>query len=238
MVAGSMNCVKYLMFFFNFLFWLSGLILIIIGALVRDKYGDYISMAEHEFANAAVLIIVVGAVVFVIGFLGCCGAVRENYCMVTTFAVLMAVIFILEIVAGALGLSYKSKVNAVATDALNKALDQYDTKAGANQLIDWAQTTFECCGVNGVADWEGKGSANKTNFCATPKTHGVKSCHKEKDCAKKEYTSGCKPKFIELIKSNLMLVGGFAMGIAFIQLLGIVFACLMMRAIKGEYEVV
>lgn len=86
------------------------MVLIVIGAIIRDKYGDYVSYADNKFANAAVFIIIVGVVVFVIGFLGCCGAVKENYCMVTTFAVLLAIIFILEIVAGALGFTYKKKV--------------------------------------------------------------------------------------------------------------------------------
>ena len=92
---------------------MSGLILIIIGAIVRDKYGDKFADLSAQFANAPVLIIVVGVIVFVIGFLGCCGAVKENYCMVTTFAVLLALIFILEIVAGALGISYKNKVRYI-----------------------------------------------------------------------------------------------------------------------------
>ena len=58
----------------------------------------------------SVFIIIVGVIVFVIGFLGCCGAIKENYCMVTTFAILLGIIFILEIVAGALGFAYRKKV--------------------------------------------------------------------------------------------------------------------------------
>jgi len=117
-----MNCIKYLMFFFNFLFWLSGLILIIIGAIVRDKYGDKFAELSDQFANAPVLIIVVGVIVFIIGFLGCCGAVKENYCMVTTFAVLLALIFILEIVAGSLGVAYRGKAQTIAEEQVTKKL--------------------------------------------------------------------------------------------------------------------
>lgn len=84
--------------------------LIIVGAVVRDKYGDYFSYADSSFANVAVFLIIVGVIVFVIGFLGCCGAIKENYCMVTTFSVLLGIIFILEIVAGAIGFAYKKKV--------------------------------------------------------------------------------------------------------------------------------
>lgn len=84
----------------------------VVGGIVLGRYGDYFSYADSKFASAPVFLIVVGAIVFVIGFLGCCGAIKENYCMVTTFAVLLAIIFLLEIVAGALGFAYKNKVSS------------------------------------------------------------------------------------------------------------------------------
>lgn len=230
-----MNCIKYLMFFFNFLFWLSGLILIIIGAIIRDKYGDKFQDLSSQFANAPVLIIVVGVIVFVIGFLGCCGAVKENYCMVTTFAVLLALIFILEIVAGALGISYRGKVNTVATDLVTKEINTYNQN-GESIFLNWAQQQLQCCGRTGAADYDVHTNTTTDAFCA--KGQGVKSCHKGQTCNGELYTDGCQDKLITFVKDNMILIGGVALGIAFIQLLGIIFACLLMRAIKGEYEVV
>lgn len=233
MVEGKMSVIKYLMFFFNFLFWLSGLVLIVIGAIIRDKYGDYVSYADNRFANAAVFIIIVGVVVFVIGFLGCCGAVKENYCMVTTFAVLLAIIFILEIVAGALGFTYKKKVDSVATAALNKAVVGYGEVVGERKLLMWAQKNFKCCGSKDSSDYKGK---NSTDIC--PKSGGVESCHVGGKCTGALYKQGCRKGFIDFIKAKLVIIGAVAVGIAFIQLLGIIFACFLMKAIKGEYEVV
>ena len=89
---------------------LSGLALIIVGAIVKSKYGEYLTFADHKYADAAIFLICVGVIVFIIAFLGCCGAIKEHYCMVTTFAVFVVIIFILEIVAGVLGLVYKKKV--------------------------------------------------------------------------------------------------------------------------------
>jgi len=236
MVEGKMNCIKYLMFFFNFLFWLSGLILIIIGAIVRDKYGDQFGELSDQFANAPVLIIVVGVIVFVIGFLGCCGAVKENYCMVTTFAVLLALIFILEIVAGSLGVAYRGKVKTIAEEQVQKEIKNYN-KNGESLLLQWAQQKLECCGQTSPKDYDGHAS-NSTDFCKTGVSQGVKSCHKGNECKGKLYTKGCQDKLVKFVQENMILIGGVALGIAFIQLLGIVFACLLMKAIKGEYEVV
>jgi len=230
-----MNCIKYLMFFFNFLFWLSGLILIIIGAIARDKYGDEFVELSQQFSNAPVLIIAVGVIVFVVGFLGCCGAVKENYCMVTTFAVLLALIFILEIVAGALGVAYRNKVQGIAEKQLKKEIENYN-KNGESLLLNWAQQKLKCCGQNGPTEYNGH-TANSTEiFCGAGQ--GVASCHDGNKCTGTLYSDGCQDKLVKFVKENMLLIGGVALGIAFIQLLGIVFACLLMKAIKGEYEVV
>lgn len=59
--------------------------LIIVGALVKKEYGDFLKVSDtSNFASAPVFLIVVGVIVAVVGFLGCCGAIKENYCMVTT----------------------------------------------------------------------------------------------------------------------------------------------------------
>jgi len=233
---GSATCIKYLMFVFNFLFWLSGLALIIVGSYIKANYGDYLSYGDEgsKFTSVSVFVIIVGVIVFVIGFLGCCGAVRENYCMVTTFAILLGIIFILEIVAGALGFAYRKKVEQQVDDSLEDALHKYGNKdqPGAKDLLDWAQKEFECCGLNGAADY---GNNTHVKKCAKG---GVATCYSSQNCNGTLYTSGCKDSFTKFVKHNLAVVGAVAIGIAFIQLLGIIFACCLMKFIKGDYEVV
>lgn len=250
-MEGKMNVVKYLMFFFNALFWLSGLALIIVGAIVKSKYGQYLTFADSKYADAAIFLICVGVIVFIIAFLGCCGAIKEHYCMVTTFAVFMVIIFVLEIVAGVLGLVYKTKVTAVADKALKKGLEKYGKEEGANVFFDWLQQEFKCCGIDGQKDWKPKASSNATvapvgNATVAPVASGVpKSCcikdHTKPNCVKVSanlYTAGCKKKFEDFVKAKLVLIGAIALGIAFLQILGIIFACVMMIEIRGQYEVV
>jgi len=233
---GSATCIKYLMFVFNFIFWLSGLALIIVGSIIKAKYGDYLSYGDDgsKFASVSVFIIIVGVIVFVIGFLGCCGAVRENYCMVTTFAILLGIIFILEIVAGALGFAYRKKVESQVDDSLKDAVEKYGNKdqPGAQELLDWAQKEFECCGLNGADDYKNNTHATKCN------KGGVATCYSTQNCNGTLYGSGCKVEFTKFVKHNLAVVGAVAIGIAFIQLLGIIFACCLMKYIKEGYEVV
>jgi len=237
--SGS-KCIKYLMFIFNFIFWLSGLALIIIGSIIKAKYGDYLSYGEDgsKFASVSVFIIIVGVIIFVIGFLGCCGSIRENYCMVTTFAILLGIIFILEIVAGALGFAYRKKVEDHISKSLDDAVSKYFTKdqPGAKELLDWAQQEFDCCGRNNGTDYTNPNPGGNSTFCAA--NGAVASCYSDNTCDGTLYTKGCEASFVDFVKHNLAVIGAVAIGVAFIQLLGIIFACCLMKSIKDGYEVV
>jgi len=231
------KCIKYLMFIFNFLFWLSGLALIIIGSIIKAKYGDYLSYGEDgsKFASVSVFIIIVGVIIFVIGFLGCCGSIRENYCMITTFAILLGIIFILEIVAGALGFAYRKKVEDHISQSLDEAVQKYFNadQPGAKELLDWAQQEFKCCGRVNSTEYSNPGG--NSTYCANG---GVASCHSGDSCSGTLYTKGCEASFVDFVRHNLAVIGAVAIGVAFIQLLGIIFACCLMKSIKDGYEVV
>ena len=63
--------------------------MIICGAVVQTRFAAYFDFIDMGGFNAvASLLIVVGVIIFVIGFFGCCGAYRENYCMVMTVSTL------------------------------------------------------------------------------------------------------------------------------------------------------
>ncbi len=70
------------------------------GGVIQGIYSKYLDFLGDEFFNAPVLLIVVGCIIFFVTFFGCCGAVKDNYCMTVTFSVLLAIIFLLELGAG------------------------------------------------------------------------------------------------------------------------------------------
>ena len=58
---------------------------------------DYLNYFDDSYVNASVLFIVLGAIVLILGFFGCCGACTENSCMMFTFATLLALVVIAEV---------------------------------------------------------------------------------------------------------------------------------------------
>jgi len=226
----GLGCLKFLLFAFNFVFWLSGLALLVIGAILKVKYGVYLTFTDDQFANAPVFLIAVGAIVFIVGFLGCCGAMRESYCMVMTFAVLLGIIFVLEIAAGALGFVYRGKVEEQGNKALERAVNKYEkgtwSEEGAEDFMNWVQPTFKCCGKDGPGDYSPFGVFAPGSCCGKGK---------DETCLITDlntYKVGCSEKLESFFKKHLLTIGGAAIGIAFIQLLGILFACCYSKGVK------
>ena len=57
---------------------------IIGGAVLQTAFSDYLAFFGNEVNSAAIFIIVIGIVCIVVSFFGCCGAYKENHCMVIT----------------------------------------------------------------------------------------------------------------------------------------------------------
>jgi hypothetical protein len=105
--------VKFLLFLFNLIFWCLGLALIIVGALVLDKYGSVFSLASsenHSWSSGPALIIAIGSIIFVVAFFGCFGAIRESRCLLYTFSVLLFILFVVTLTGAILVAVYRNQV--------------------------------------------------------------------------------------------------------------------------------
>lgn len=65
---------------------------------------------------------------FVIGFLGCCGAIKENSCMILTFSILIVIIFLMEIGIGIAGYIKHGELEGILSKEFNKTLEHYSER--------------------------------------------------------------------------------------------------------------
>lgn len=54
------------------------------GAVIHGIYHQYQHFLDNSFFSVPSLLIAVGSIILFIAFFGCCGALRENYCMIIT----------------------------------------------------------------------------------------------------------------------------------------------------------
>jgi CD63 antigen len=135
---------KYLLFLFNFLIVVCGIVLIAIGAIILVNENKGIeSFTDFSVGGFA---IAVGVIIFLIAFFGCCGAIKENSCLLTSYAVILIVLLILQIVLGALAFvaikNDDGELNKQVTTAVKKVFDDYvkdTTNEDKRKVVDEIQ---------------------------------------------------------------------------------------------------
>lgn len=219
-----MGLVKYLLFAFNAIFVLCGIALIAVGGVVLAALSPQKPFYEG-YLGAPVAIVVLGVFVFVIAFLGCCGAIRENYHMIMAFSVLLTIILICELGAAIAAYAYRSKIKDAIREEATKSIDQYSQNNDTQRLWDDIQSSLHCCGANSTADYH---QALPPSCCPDKPTNCT---------VDKAYTVNCIDRLFEKFSEKIIYVGVTGIIICFIEVVGIVFGCCLAKAIR-KYEVV
>ncbi|XP_037503916.1 23 kDa integral membrane protein [Rhipicephalus sanguineus] len=222
--SSKMGFVKYLLFAFNAIFVLCGIALIAVGAVVLTALSPQKPFYEG-YLGAPVAIVVLGVFVFVLAFLGCCGAIRENYHMIMAFSVLLTIILICELGAAIAAYAYRSKIESAIRSEATKSIERYHNDTDVERLWDDIQSSLHCCGANSTADY---GEKLPSSCCPD----------KPDDCtAQKAYHKNCIDVLLEKFNEKIVYVGVTGIIICFIEVVGIVFGCCLAKAIR-KYEVV
>ncbi|CAF97225.1 unnamed protein product, partial [Tetraodon nigroviridis] len=246
--------VKYLLFLFNFIFWLISMVMVSIGV-----YARMIKHAETALAcltvDPAMMLLVVGILMFIITFCGCVGSLRENICLLQTFCICLTVIFLLQLIAGILGFIFADKARNKVTEIINNAITHYRDDIDLQNLIDFGQKEFSCCGGVAFTDWSNNMYFNcskqnpSTERCSVPfsccivtntqmvintKCGQGMQLLEYTEAAASIHTNGCIDKLVNWIHSNMFLLGGIAMGLAIPQLVGIFLSQTLINQIKDQ----
>lgn len=233
MVEGTGNkCAKYLLFIFNILFVILGLALIIVGALAQ-------SFVVGHFREA-IFVIIIGGVIFIVAFFGCCGAIKENRCMLITFAVFLLVILLLCIVGAIIGFVFRNEAKDKAHDQLYSYIKEYKNESVERETIDFLQKDGECCGINNYTDWGLNEQYNKSE--SVPDS----CCKDDKDgCGQgglidpeKINTHGCISYIEELLVKYYVAIGVITVILALTVIMGIILACCLAKAVSKGYNTV
>ncbi|XP_017295542.1 tetraspanin-9 [Kryptolebias marmoratus] len=218
------KCVKYVFFLFNLLFWISGCIILGVGIYLKVT-NNKISALQDNFPSFE-LMIAIGAIIMVLGFLGCCGAYRENRCMLLLFFIFLLLIFILLLAAGILASVGDNKVKDWVKDELQKLTPISNQPANVVEDIEKMQRELRCCGLmKGPSDWTKIPDSCRCNVtsdnmdeCKSGSAYGTSN---------NIYQKACYDKVIEFLKSNMKVALGIAFAIAALLIFGMAFAMVL-----------
>ncbi|KAF1407213.1 Tetraspanin-33, partial [Spheniscus magellanicus] len=234
-------------------------------SMVMVAVGVYARLLKHAEAAMAclavdptILLVVVGVLTFVITFCGCVGSLRENICLLQTFSVCLTVIFLLQLAAGVLGFVFSDKARGKVSEIINGAIVHYRDDLDLQNIIDFGQKEFSCCGGVSYKDW-----SQNMYFNCTAANPSRERCSVPFSCCLRDaaevrnsvlggargmqamsyleasafiHTNGCIDKLVNWIHSNLFLLGGIALGLAVPQLVGILLAQILINQIRDQVK--
>ncbi|XP_046327083.1 CD151 antigen-like [Haliotis rufescens] len=263
--GGCATCSRYMLIIFNFIFWISGGAILGTGifVLVSDEVDKFLKSIDIGLPvgflyTAAYIMIAVGAFVFFVGFCGCCGAVRESAFMLGIYIFCMAVVMCGELGAGIYVAVEKGYLESEGHGVLIDTVKNY-TGAG-NSTIDFLQIEFNCCGADNYTDYRNSEwvlnqmppKRYVPDTCCRGKGKDVKShrpanatiCREEAEPGSpiqpEDRTQlqqrGCFPAIRDWIGGQSIILICVGIGIALIQVLGIIFAVCLCRNRSEYYE--
>lgn len=228
--------IKYLMFFFNLIFVITGIVLLSIGAVIHGVYYNYQHFLDNSFFSVPSLLIAVGSIIFIIAFFGCCGAVRESYCMIITFCTLLAGIFLLEIIGGIMGYVMRAQVETIAKHKMLDTMPKYNDSQEIKVVWDNLQRDFECCGTINATDWLTEGKLPGIPMSCCDDTIGAIGTSNCTETSLSLHHTGCMEAFAIFAERHAAKIAGVGIGLGVIQLVGISLSCYLAKSIKNCYQ--
>lgn len=251
--------IKYLLFGFNVVFWLIGCTLIAIGiwAVTEKSSISNINQLTNSVFDPVLLLLVAGCIIFVIGFFGCVGALRENTVMLILYMIFLVIVFLLLVAAAILAFACKDWLkDAILKSSVQDIIPKYRDDPDLQNLIDWVQRDWlKCCGMSNMDDW----NLNIYFNCSSP---GAEACGVPFSCCVPDptasiqnmqcgykarvqsegaplppsviYPKGCIDKGDDWFKHYIIPIAGSVVAVAVIQILGICFAWNLYFDIKAQ----
>ncbi|XP_063283809.1 tetraspanin-1-like [Pelobates fuscus] len=222
---GCFTCIKVIMVIFNVLIFLGGGVLLGVGIWVTVDSSSFLKTfaglsadTAAQLINVGYLLIALGCLLIILGFLGCCGAQKESKCLLIIFFTIILIIFIAEIVGAILVLVYSSQAQTWLAGLLIPVLQkEYGTNQDVTKLWNATMMDAKCCGLTGYSDFNNstyvqQHSSQYPSFCCnntSPCTAAVANTAK---------IPGCFQHILDLVKQNAPIVGGVAAGICALEL--------------------
>nr|XP_025706153.1 tetraspanin-14 isoform X1 [Callorhinus ursinus] len=248
---------KYLLFSYNIVFWLAGVVFLGVGLWAWSEKGvlsDLTKVTRLHGIDPVVLVLMVGVVMFTLGFAGCVGALRENICLLKFFCGTIVLIFFLELAVAVLAFLFQDWVRDRFREFFESNIRSYRDDIDLQNLIDSLQKANQCCGAYGPEDWDlnvyfnCSGASYSREKCGVPFSccvpdpaqkvvntqcgYDVRTQLKSK-WDESIFTKGCIQALEGWLPRNIYIVAGVFIAISLLQIFGIFLAKTLISDIEA-----
>ncbi|CAH6788203.1 CD82 antigen [Phodopus roborovskii] len=262
MGAACIKVTKYFLFLFNLLFFILGAVILGFGVWIVADKSSFVSVLQTSSSSlqvGAYVFIAVGAITMLMGLLGCIGAVNEVRCLLGLYFVFLLLILIAQVTVGVLFYFNTDKLKQEVGSMVMNIIQNYKVNASSSreeslqEAWDYVQAQVECCGWASFYNWtdnmELMNATEITYPCSCEITQEEDNQHivKKGFCKFSNSTmdenlpekwpvhkEGCMKKVQVWLQENLGILLGVCVGVAVIELLGLLLSICLCQHIHSE----
>ncbi|XP_065200370.1 tetraspanin-9-like [Planococcus citri] len=226
----AVGTVKFAVFVLNFILVCLGFAMVLFGALdspIPNELNDLKDVVK-EISLTSKVLIVAGAVVFVVAFFGCWGAVSDSSCMLFLYALFLMILVLAEAAIGVYTYLHKDNIKDTLKPPLTRWIQEYDRQENAKHIIDTVQSKWHCCGVESYRDWDTRANAIPSSCCKDQSQTSV-SC-----APSNAYQEGCLNKGERVVKEKFKTYLYVVAGVIGIEVIAILFSLIARNSILND----
>ncbi|RUS80619.1 hypothetical protein EGW08_011629 [Elysia chlorotica] len=256
------GCVRYILFIFNFLLWLLACGVLSVGIWLKmdDSSSHYVQRVtdkvneEYQIQYSATegddvtvtlayLLMFFGIVLIVITFIGCCGAVKENTCLLTAFAVCLACLMLGLIGIGIWARVQQDDVNTMTTELESKTdsniargVRNYFIDSKSKDFMDKVHRRFRCCGAKRASE----------DFYIRDSQGRVEKRRVPTSCLPQDENRSCNYYYYRFVSEEVKdfliyrykVIVGVSFGVAVVLAIGVALTILFCQVVKRATSLV
>ncbi|KAL4613481.1 CD82 antigen-like [Arapaima gigas] len=248
MSKGCITAIKYFLFLFNLIFFIFGALMMGFGLWILLDNQSFIAVLQEESSSLKVgsyILIGVGSLSMLMGFLGCIGAIYEVRCLLGLYFTCLLLILIAQMTAAVLIYFQRDLLKTEMSTIVNKILVDYTVgNKTTEQAWDFIQRTMQCCGWTGPSNWTENviiRNSSRVLYSCSCRNMSVPGVDVEASglCESLNsqppvYQTGCISSVESWLFSNYGVIIGICAGVAVIELLGIVLSICLCQSIRQE----
>lgn len=241
---------KFILFFYAIIFWLIGGFILAIGIYAEVERQRYKTL-EGVFLAPAVILIVLGVVMFLVSFIGVLASLRDNLTLLKVFMYTLTVCLLLELLGGIIALLFHDQALELLNKNIRKGIVNYYDDLDFKNIMDFVQNKFKCCGGQEYTDWSVNMYHNCSSSgplaCGVPYTCcvtttpnevantlcGYKALTQERlQLLDKIHIRGCTDAIFLWLLDNYKIMAGLLLGILLPQFFGVIVSWLYITRVE------
>ncbi|XP_038599733.1 tetraspanin-15 [Tachyglossus aculeatus] len=245
----SYLCLKFTLITYSTLFWLIGGLVLSVGIYAEVERQKYKTL-ESAFLAPAIILILLGIVMFIVSFIGVLASLRDNLSLLRGFMFILVICLIIELIGGVVALIFRTQTIDFLNDNIRRGIKNYYDDLDFKNIMDFFQEQFKCCGGEDYKDW-GK---NQYHDCTSP---GPLACGVPYTCCIRNktdvintmcgyqtidqerlsvrdviYIRGCTNAVLIWFTDNYTIMAGVLLGILLPQFLGVLLSLLYVSRVE------